>query len=218
MTERNKDTTMAFDDIRFPVDISRGSSGGPERRTEIVTTASGHEQRNTRWADSRRRYNAGFGVKSLDDIHAVVAFFEERRGRLHAFRWKDHADFKSCAPAGAIAATDQAIGIGDGVTAGFQLVKRYGTGLRDHIRVISKPVAGSVVVAVDGAPAMDFTLDVATGVVTFLPGSIPGVGAEVTAGFAFDVPARFDTDQLSINLTNFASGDIPDIPVVEVRL
>ena len=75
---------MAFDDIRFPVGISRGSSGGPERRTEVVTTASGHEQRNTRWADSRRRYNAGFGVKSLDDIHAVVAFFEERRGRLYA--------------------------------------------------------------------------------------------------------------------------------------
>jgi uncharacterized protein (TIGR02217 family) len=209
---------MAFDEIRFPVDISRGSSGGPERRTEIVTTASGHEQRNTRWASSKRRYNAGFGVKSLDDIHAVVAFFEERRGRLHAFRWKDHVDFKSCAPGNAIAATDQLIGMGDGVTATFQLVKRYGTGLRDHIRAISKPVAASVVVAVDGAPAMDFTLDVTTGVVTFLPGSIPGIGAEVTAGFAFDVPVRFDTDQLSINLTNFAAGDIPEIPVVEVRL
>lgn len=209
---------MEFDEIRFPVEISRGSSGGPERRTEIVTTASGHEQRNTRWADSRRRYNAGFGVKSLDDIHAVMAFFEERRGRLHAFRWKDHVDFKSCAPAGSIAATDQALGMGDGVTATFQLVKRYGTGLRDHVRVISKPVAGSVVVAVDGATTLDFTLDAATGIVTFLPGSIPGMGAEVTAGFAFDVPVRFDTDQLSINLTNFAAGDIPDIPVVEVRL
>ena len=209
---------MAFDDIRFPAEISRGSSGGPERRTEIVTTASGHEQRNTRWADSRRRYNAGFGVKSLDDIHAVVAFFEEQRGRLHAFRWKDHVDFKSCAPANAIAATDQVIGVGDGVTATFQLVKRYGSGLRDYIRVIAKPVAGSVVVAVNSSPTSDFTLDAATGIVTFLPGSIPGMGAEVTAGFAFDVPARFDTDQLSINLTNFAAGDIPEIPVVEVRL
>ena len=209
---------MAFDEVRFPVAISRESSGGPERRTEIVTTASGHEERNTRWASSKRRYNAGFGVKSLDDIHEVVAFFEERRGRLHAFRWKDHADFKSCVPQDAIAATDQIIGVGDGVTATFQLVKRYGSGLRDHIRVISKPVAGSVAVAVDGAPTMDFTLDVTTGVVTFLPDSIPGVGAEVTVGFAFDVPVRFDTDQLSINLTNFAAGDIPEIPVVEVRL
>jgi uncharacterized protein (TIGR02217 family) len=209
---------MAFDEIRFPVAISRGSSGGPERRTEIVTTASGHEERNTRWADSKRRYNAGFGVKSLNDIHEVVAFFEERRGRLHAFRWKDHADFKSCAPQDAIAATDQAIGVGDGATATFQLVKRYGTGLRDHVRVISKPVAGSVVIAVNGTTTANFTLDAATGLITFSGGSIPGTGAEVTAGFAFDVPVRFDTDQLSINLQNFAAGDIPEIPVVEVRL
>jgi uncharacterized protein (TIGR02217 family) len=209
---------MSFDEIRFPVAISRGGSGGPERRTEIVTTASGREERNSRWADSKRRYNAGFGVKSLDDIHAVVAFFEERRGRLHAFRWKDHVDFKSCAPAGAITATDQLIGVGDGVTATFQLVKRYGSGLRDHIRLITKPVAGSVVIAVDGMPALNFALDATAGVVTFLPGSIPGVGAQVTAGFAFDVPVRFDTDQLSINLAHFAGGDIPEIPVVEVRL
>lgn len=209
---------MAFDEIRFPLDISRGSSGGPERRTEIVTTASGHEQRNTRWADSKRRYNAGFGLKSLNDIHVVVAFFEERRGRLHAFRWKDHVDFKSCAPMNAITAMDQVLGIGDGVTDTFQLVKRYGSGLRDHVRMIAKPVAGSVVVAVDGVPTVNFTLDAATGLVTFLASSIPGAGAEVTAGFAFDVPVRFDTDQLSINLQNFAAGDIPEIPVVEVRL
>ena len=209
---------MSFDEIRFPVEISRGGSGGPERRTEIVTTASGREERNSRWADSRRRYNAGFGMKSLDDIHEVVAFFEERRGRLHGFRWKDHADFKSCAPGGTIAATDQVLGAGDGVNAAFQLVKRYGAGLRDHIRVIAKPVAGSVLVAVNGTPTLNFALDATTGVVTFLPGSIPGVGAPVTAGFAFDVPVRFDTDQLSINLQHFAGGDIPEIPVVEVRL
>ena len=104
------------------------------------------------------------------------------------------------------------------MTATFQLVKRYGTGLRDHIRVINKPVAGTVVIAVDGVPTVNFTLDAATGRVTFLAGSIPGAGVEVTAGFAFDVPVRFDTDQLSINLMNFAAGDIPEIPVVEVRL
>ena len=209
---------MAFDEVRFPVAISRGSSGGPERRTEIVTTASGHEERNTRWASSKRRFNAGFGVKSLNDIHEVVAFFEERRGRLYAFRWKDHADFKSCVPQDVIAATDQIIGVGDGVTAAFQLVKRYGSGLRDHLRVITKPVAGSVVIAVNGAPTANFTLDPTTGLVTFLGGSIPGAGEQVTAGFAFDVPVRFDTDQLSINLQNFSAGDIPEIPVVEVRL
>ena len=209
---------MAFDEVRFPVEISRGGSGGPERRTEIVTTASGREERNTRWADSRRRYNAGFGVKSLNHIHEVVAFFEERRGRLHGFHWKDHADFKSCAPQDSVAATDQVIGMGDGATATFQLVKRYGSGLRDHVRVITKPVSGTVVVAVNGTPAANFTVDATTGLVTFLVGSIPAVGAQVTAGFNFDVPVRFDTDQLSVNLQNFAAGDIPEIPVVEVRL
>ena len=208
---------MAFDDIRFPVAISRGATGGPERRTDIVVLGSGAEERNSRWADSRRRYNAGFGVKSLDDIHDVVRFFEERRGRLHGFRWKDHMDFKSCAPNGQVTAVDQQIGTGDGVRTAFQLVKRYGSGLRDYLRSITKPVAGSVVIAVNGVTTTGVSLDTSTGTVTFNPGSIPAGGAIVTAGFQFDVPARFDSDQLRINLTNFAGGDIPDIPIVEIR-
>lgn len=206
---------MSFDDMRFPTNISRGSSGGPERRTEIVTTGSGAEERNSRWANSRRRYNAGFGIRSLDDIHAVIGFFEERRGRLYGFRWKDHADFKSCAPKAQISPLDQVIGAGDGATRVFQLVKRYGTGRRDYIRTISKPVVGSVRIAVAGREIADFTADSLTGMVTLA--SAPPVGAAVTAGFAFDVPVRFDTDELRINLTQFEAGDIPDIPIVEIR-
>ena len=206
---------MSFDDVRFPPQISRGSSGGPERRTEIVVTGSGAEERNSRWAHSRRRYNAGFGVKSLDDIHLVIGFFEERRGRLHGFRWKDHLDFKSGAPGAAVSPLDQAIGTGDGAAARFQLVKRYGSGLRDYLRVITKPVAGSVRVAVGGQEVTGFALDALTGVVSLA--SVPRAGAPVTAGFHFDVPVRFDTDELRINLTQFAGGDIPDIPIVEIR-
>ena len=206
---------MGFDDVRFPPQISRGSTGGPERRTEIVVTGSGAEERNSRWADSRRRYNAGFGVKSLDDIHRVVAFFEERRGRLHGFRWKDHLDFTSGLPGAAVTATDQAIGTGDGTATRFQLVKRYGTGLRDYLRSITKPIAGSVRIAVNGQEVTGFTLDALTGVVTLAAAPVPG--ATVTAGFAFDVPVRFDTDELRINLAQFAGGDIPDIPIVEIR-
>ena len=209
---------MAFDNIRFPTAISRGASGGPERRTEIVVTGSGAEERNSRWADSRRSYNAGFGVKSLTDIATVVAFFEERRGRLHGFRWKDHADFKSCPPLQAVSRLDQVLGTGNGATASFQLVKRYGSGLRDFVRSITKPVAGTVIVAVNGVAASSFTIDTITGVITFLPGAIPATGLAVTAGFEFDVAVRFDTDQIRINLAGFAGGDIPEIPVVEVRL
>jgi uncharacterized protein (TIGR02217 family) len=206
---------MSFDDVRFPTAISRGTSGGPTRRTEIVTTASGGEERNSRWAHSRRRYNAGFGVKSLDDIHAVIAFFEERRGRLRGFRWKDHADFKSCAPQGAVSAFDQPIGTGDGATLSFPLVKRYGAGAGAYIRTITKPVSGTVKVAVAGAETSGFLVNPATGLVYF--SSPPAAGAALTTGFEFDVPVRFDTDELRINLAQFASGDIPDIPIVEIR-
>ena len=209
---------MAFDNVRFPTAISRGSSGGPERRTDVVTTASGREERNARWANSRRRYDAGFGVKSLDDIQAVVAFFEERRGKLHAFRWKDHADYKSCAPSATPAATDQNIGIGNGVTASFQLIKKYGIGMRNYARTISAPVGATVLVAVNGVPNNFFMVDAQTGSITFTADHIPATGAVITAGYEFDVPVRFDTDAITINLAHFASGEIPHIPLLEVRL
>jgi len=210
---------MAFDEVRFPVNVSRGSSGGPERQTEIVALASGREERNSRHAQSKRRYNAGFGIATLDDIHAVIAFFEERRGRLHGFRWKDHADFRSGEPGAMPQSDDQQIGTGDGTQDVFRLVKHYGTGLRNYERVIAKPVAGTVTIAVDGiaqSAGTAFTIDHATGRVTFLTGHVPPPGAQVTAGFEFDVPVRFDTDSLVINLAAFRAGEIPDIPIVEI--
>src|SRR5687767_11412658 len=118
---------MGFHEVRFPTAISFGARGGPERRTEIVALGSGREERNQRWADSKRRYEAGYGVKSLDDLYAVIAFFEERRGRFHGFRWRDGADHKSCAASSQPAATDQFIATGDGATAAFQLIKTYGS-------------------------------------------------------------------------------------------
>jgi uncharacterized protein (TIGR02217 family) len=211
----------SFHDVRFPTGISRRASGGPERRTDVVALASGHEERNSRWAHSRRRYNAGYGIRTLDEIHEVVGFFEERRGRLHGFRWKDHADYKSGPPQAAVDPADQEIGTGDGTTASFQLTKSYGDGGSAYVRPITKPVAGTVRVAVDGAEksdGVDFTVDLQTGIVTFLAGAIPGAAEAVTAGFEFDVPVRFDSDLLTINLDAFAAGQIPDIALVEVRL
>lgn len=208
---------MLFDDVRFPTSIARGATGGPERRTDVVSTASGREERNSRWAHSRRTYNVGFGIKTVADLQNVIDFFEARRGRLHAFRFKDFVDFKSCAPQASPQATDQKLGIGTGSQASFQLVKHYGAPLRDYARNIHAPVAGSVIVAVNGVATTAFTLDVTTGVVTFNAGSIPASGAIVTAGFQFDVPVRFDTDRISVNLSHFEAGEIPDVPLVEVR-
>lgn len=212
---------MAFHDVRFPTAISRNAQGGPERRTDIVVLGSGFEERNSRWAGSRRSYNAGYGVKSVDDLNAIIAFFEERRGRLYGFRWRDHTDWKSCAPQGTPSALDQLIGTGTGARAAFQLIKTYGGTFAPYARTIEKPVAGTVKVAAGGVQkteGSDFTVDVANGVVTFLAGAIPATGASVTAGYEFDVPVRFDTDKLEINLSGFASGAIPNIPIVEVRL
>ena len=155
---------MALHAVRFPAGISLGASGGPERRTEIVVLGSGAEERNSRWADSKRSYNAGYGIKSVDDLHEVIAFFEERRGRLHGFRWKDWSDYKSCAPGGTPSALDQQIGVGDGETVAFQLVKTYGSSFAPWTRSITQPVAGTVSIAVDGVTqaAERFAVNLAT--------------------------------------------------------
>jgi uncharacterized protein (TIGR02217 family) len=210
-----------FHETRFPTAISRAAHGGPERRTDVIVLGSGAEERNARWADSRRSYNAGYGVKSLDDLHAVIAFFEERRGRLHGFRWRDPTDWKSCAPEATLSALDQEIGTGDGTTAAFQLTKTYGSSFNPWTRAITKPVAGTVLIAVAGAtqePGTAFTVDTATGLVAFQPGHVPSADAAITAGFEFDVPVRFDTDKHEINLQGFRHGAIPSIPIVEIRV
>lgn len=210
---------MNFHDVRFPAPLSAGSSGGPERRTEIVTLNNGFEERNSPWAESRRRYDAGLGVRSLDDLAEVVAFYEARHGQLHAFRWKDWTDFKSCAPSGAPSPQDQVIGTGDGATKVFTLAKVYASGAEVYARRITKPVPGTVSVAVANEvqnAGVDYTVDHGSGEVHLERPPPPGV--VVTAGFAFDVPVRFDMDRISTSLTGFAAGEIPAIPVVEVRV
>jgi uncharacterized protein (TIGR02217 family) len=210
---------MAFHDIRFPSSLSFGSIGGPERRTEIVTLSNGFEERNTPWAHSRRRYDAGLGLRSLDDVETLIAFFEARTGQLHGFRWKDWSDYKSCLPSGTLSAEDQLIGTGDGVTTTFHLQKTYRSGLQSYVRPILKAVVGTVVVAIEGDPkieGLEVMVDAGAGEVSFtLP---PEVGTRITAGFEFDVPVRFDTDQIQTSVASFRAGEVPKVPVVEVRL
>ncbi len=205
-----------FHEVRFPLDVSRGARGGPVRLTDIITLASGREHRNARWLHSRRKFDAGYGIKSFAALASVVAFFEERRGRLIGFRWRDQLDWKSGLATASPLAFDQRIGTGTGVQTVFQLVKTYGATHAPYERPIRKPVAGTVRVGVgltELLPAA-FSVDTATGLVTFV--TAPGNGVAVTAGYAFDVPVRFDVDELDVELSAFEAGQIPRIPLIEL--
>lgn len=198
---------MAFHDVRFPVDISYGSTGGPNYSTDVITTYGGYEQRNINWAQARARYNVAHGVKTQAQLDALIAFFRARKGRAHAFRFKDWTDFEAAAAP---------LGTGDGTATAFPLLKQYASGGVAENRLITKPVTGTVQVYVGGVlQTAGYTVDHTSGMVTF--DAPPANEAEVTADFAFDVPVRFDTDQLSARLENYGVRSWLDIPLVEVR-
>lgn len=207
---------MAFHEVRFPDTISRGARGGPRRNTQVVSLTSGHEERNASWADSRREYDVAFAIRRADDLQQVTAFWEAMNGRLIGFRFKDWGDHKSCPQSRVISARDQLLGVGNGSVTAFQLRKAYGSGALTYWRSITRPVAGKVRVALGGLEQFDgWSVDVSTGVVSFV--AAPGNGVEVTAGFEFDVPARFDTDYIPTNLDIERTGSIESIPIVEIR-
>ena len=209
---------MNFHEVRLPARLAFGSTGGVERRTEVVQLASGFERRSTPWAHGRRRWLIGAGVRSLEDMAELLAFFEARRGRLFGFRFKDFADWKSCRPGATPAPTDQPIGTGDGIRTRFQLSKGYGEGEHAAARTITKPVAGSVRLAIGGVELEPeaFEADPASGLVSLK--TPPATGAPVTAGFTFDAPVRFDSDRLDITLEGFEAGRIAAVPLVEIRM
>ncbi|MCF6220532.1 MAG: DUF2460 domain-containing protein [Robiginitomaculum sp.] len=194
----------SFHDVNFPLPLVFGASGGPVRQTEIITLANGHEQRNTAQANSRRRYDAGVGVKSLADMQMLIAFFEARRGQLCGFRFCDPMDHNA----------DGEIGIGDGQTTEFQLSKTYADAAGSWQRTITKPKPGSVNIQLDAQPTSSFNLDISTGVVVF--DTAPGSGVVIVANFEFDVPVRFDTEQLTTSLESFGAGGAVNVPLIEV--
>lgn len=203
---------MSFHEVTLPARLAFGSTGGVERRTEVVTLANGFERRSTPWANGRRRFLIGAGLRSLEDMAALTAFFEARRGRLYGFRFRDFADFRS--GAGEPTPDDQMLGEGDGDRTVFQLSKAYG----DYGREIKKPVVGTVRVAVDGAELAPgaFEVEAATGRVTL--DAAPPEGAAVTAGFLFDTPVRFDADRIDVTLESFEAGRIAATPLIEIRI
>lgn len=208
---------MAFHEAQFPTDISYGSSGGPKRLTQVVSLRSGFEQRNQVWAYSRRSYDAGVGIRSMNKLAEVLNFWEARSGPLHGFRWKDWADYKSGQPQAAVTNADQIIATGNGVLTQFQLVKRYTNNGNEYARPIQKPVAGTTVVALNGVnQTSGWSVNTTTGIITFT--SAPGNGVIITAGFEFDVPVRFEQDDLTMSIEGFQAGAAQSIRIIEIRV
>lgn len=200
----------AFDDVPFPLALGRDAAVSPEFSTSVAVTASGHERRNALWSDARLRFDVGPGVRSEAELGTLIAFFRARHGPATGFRLRDPFDFSSAGMTGAPTMLDQPLGAGDGVSASFQLVKAYG-GQR---RAITRPEPGSILVSVDGAPATGWS-HAGSGRIVFA--AAPPAGAELRAGFRFDVPVRFAEDRLDIAGVNFAAGEAPSVPLIEIR-
>ena len=193
-----------FHDVQFPLPLAYGASGGPVRRTEIVTLANGFEHRNAAQQNSRRRYDAGVGVKSIDDMRLLIAFFEARYGSLYGFRFRDPVDHFA----------DNNIGVGDGVMTQYQLYKSYTDAAGSWQRVITKPVAGSLVVSINNVATTAFTLDTISGILVF--DDAPPNGAIIHSQFEFDVPVRFDTEQIVTSLAGKNAVSAIHVPLVEI--
>lgn len=193
---------MSFVEVQFPSDISYGATGGPMFLTDVVATVSGHEQRNSKWSQARARYNVASGVKTETQWQALIAFFRARRGKAVGFRFKDWGDFK--------AVNQPLLSLGG---TQYQLVKQYVSGAVVSERIITKPVVGTVKLYRNSLlQASGWSIDTTTGIITT---SLTGT---LTVDFDFDVPVRFDTDELALSLDSFNAGSWNNIPLIEVRI
>jgi uncharacterized protein (TIGR02217 family) len=202
-----------FDNVLYPFALGRNASVAPEFSTSIAVTASGHERRNSLWSDARLHFDVGPGIRSEAELCELVAFFRARRGPARGFRISDPFDHSSNGMIGVPTMLDQLIGVGDGARADFQLIKTYGSH-EPQLRPITRPRPDTLLVSVGGAASTAWTLS-ETGMLRFI--TAPPQGAEVRAGFLFDVPVRFAEDRLDVSAVNFAAGEAPSIPLIELR-
>lgn len=208
---------MTFDEVQFPTRIALGSRGGPSYSNTVIETKLGYEKRVVRWDQALHSYNVAPGLKNNNDVVTLIKFFIARKGASHGFRFKDWMDYSSAANhRDAPGPNDQpTIEL---TTTTFQLIKRYTSGGESTDRAISKPVTGTVRVAVGGVElGSGWAVDTTTGIVTFdiAPADV------VTAGFQFDVPVRFSED-LDKAFTTYPAGynknKTPDVTLQEIRV
>ena len=191
-----------FEEIQFPTDISYGATGGPMFLTDVVATVSGHEQRNSRWSQSRAKYNVASGIKTEEQWQALIAFFRARRGKAVGFRFKDWSDYKAeNQPLNNISGND------------YQMIKQYSSGSVAVEREITKPVSAAIKLYEDSIlQANGWSVDTTTGIIT------TNLSGTLSVDFEFDVPVRFDTDEMAISVDSFDAGNWSSIPLIEVRI
>jgi uncharacterized protein (TIGR02217 family) len=209
------DTMQAFDDVLYPLALGRDATIIPEFSTSVAITASGFERRNSLWSDARLRFDVGPGIRSEAELGVLIAFFRARRGAARGFRLRDPSDFSSNNMVEAPTAADQLLGTGNGTQSDFPLLKNYGSGDALQMRRITRPRTGTVLVSVGGVAMTTGWSLVSGGIVSF--STPPAIGAQVRAGFLFDVPVRFAEDKLEVAGAAFAAGEAPSVPVIEIR-
>lgn len=205
---------QAFDDVVFPLNIGRAAEVSAEFSTNVVSLMSGHERRNSDWADARLSYDVAPGIRSEAELTELIDFFRARRGAAIAFRFGDPFDSSSNGGSGPPSATDQQIGAGDGVRTAFRLVKNYGLGASAQMRAITRPRPGTVIVAVNGVQTSGWSQG-PLGEIRF--DTAPAAGAVITAGYRFDVPVRFGQDRIDMNRATFGAGEMPSVLLVEIK-
>jgi uncharacterized protein (TIGR02217 family) len=213
--DEEEDDVTPIDDVLFPLDIGREAMVTTSFSTEVAESPSGHEQRISSWANARMAYDAGPGIRSEIDIAALISFYRDRRGPARGFRFRDPFDGSSAGGQTSPGFNDVTLGIGNGSRTRFALIRPYGLMPEAQIRRITRPVPGSVRIAINGAEqATGWSLG-AMGQIDFA--TPPPEGTVITAGFRFDVPVRFASDQLEISRATFAAGEIASVPLIEIR-
>ena len=196
---------MSFLEIRFPDSISFNSSTILEFNTTIITSKNGKEYRNVNWNNNKMKFNIVNGIKTKTELDEVIKFFRNVKGKAYGFRFKDWTDFS---------AVNQQIGIGDGETKEFQLIKTYTINGNTYTRKIKKPVISTIKVFLDGIETNDFSIDLTNGLITFEVA--PSDTTIITANFEFDVPVRFNNDLLEVSLNSLSSGKINNLELIEI--
>lgn len=185
---------MGFHDVVLDTKFTGyGSVIGPGHKTAVPETQTGLEDtRFVRWAQNRRRFEIANNL-GVADAQELTEHLIARHGPLHSFLLQDQSDFSSNANHfGSTSNVDQNIGTGNGSQTEFQLQKLYGTGSNKKTRIISKPVPGTAVVAVDGVGQLlgtDYAIDDQSGRISFI--IAPANTLAVTAGFMFYCQVAF---------------------------